>query len=283
MLFVFLQRRTSAMRRSFAPLLFGALAFAAPLALTSTARADSIADCGNIDVSAQADCSVVVDVPTCQAQCTPVSFTAACDAKCTATVPSCNVECEGSCSGSCTANPGTFNCETDCSGKCDGNCSSYCAAHSGDASCMANCQGSCTGECKAQCSGTPPTAACDAQCKASCSGSCNVQANVDCDVKCDADLSGGCNLQCTQPKGALFCNSSYVDTNGNLDKCVSALKAQLNITVHGYADCSGNQCSAGASASCAASPLGPTGLGGYGIAGLIAGIGAIVARRRRRS
>jgi hypothetical protein len=279
------------MRRSLAPLLFGAIAFAAPLFVTTAARA-GIADCGDINVQADAKCSVNAS-GGCEAQCTPVSFEVACQGQCsgmcTATLPSCNVDCEGSCSASCTANPGSFDCEGDCNTRCEGNCSSYCAANPGTANCMASCQGSCGGECKVQCKGTPPSAACDARCKASCTGSCNVQANIDCDVKCegscDAKLQGGCNVQCQQPKAALFCDDQYVDTGDHLQKCVDALKAELNITVTGYADanCSGNTCTAdaGASASCAASPLGPTGFGGYAAFGLAAAVGAMVARRRR--
>jgi hypothetical protein len=84
--------------------------------------------------------------------------------------------------------------------------------------------------------------------------------------------------------GGLFCNGQYVDSGNNLQNCIDALKAQLNITVSGSSSCSGNSCQAEgeASASCATAPVrGGRGLGAA--AGLLAALGALVVARRRRA
>jgi hypothetical protein len=284
------------MRRSIAPFLFAAFAFTAPVLVSSTASA-GIEACGNINVSASAQCEVVAS-GGCTAQCTPISFTAACEGQCQGScTASADVECTGTCGGSCdaecSADPGSFDCQASCEGNCEGNCDAACASDANSAQCKASCQATCKGECSASCEGTPPSASCDAKCSACCSGSCTAQANLDCQVSCQGscavDMQGGCTAQCESPKGALFCDGQYVDVGNNLDNCVAALQSLLNIHVEGYADgsasCSGGECNAEGEAgvSCAASPLGPTGLGGYAIMGTLAALGAVVARRRRRS
>jgi hypothetical protein len=98
-------------------------------------------------------------------------------------------------------------------------------------------------------------------------------------------MKGGCEAQCTEPDGALFCNGSYVDTGNNLQNCIDALKAELNITATASASgsCSGNQCQgeAEASASCAMTPNPVRGAGS--IAGLGLVIGALAWMRRRKA
>ena len=80
---------------------------------------------------------------------------------------------------------------------------------------------------------------------------------MDCHVSCTAELSGGCEVQCQSPDGALFCDGQYVDHGGNLEECIAALNAFLDIEVSGSASCSGNSCEAEASASCSAAPAQP--------------------------
>ncbi len=280
------------------------LAFAA-LALGSAprvARADVLSSCGNIDVQADAQCSLDV-TGGCSARCTPVNFQASCagqlEASCSggcsgSASVSCTGSCETNCNASCTANPGTFNCQGSCEADCSGNCQGQCASDANSSECAASCKASCGGHCNAQCSGTPPSASCTAQCQASCTGSCNAQANFSCDiscqekgyVNCEASLKGGCTAACTSPKGALFCSGQYVDVGNNLDQCVNDLKNLLNIQVSGYAygSCSGNSCSgtAGGSASCGQiAPGAPasSSLLGIGLAAVVAGC----VRRRKNA
>jgi hypothetical protein len=137
---------------------------------------------------------------------------------------------------------------------------------------------------------------CDAKCQASCSGRCDAKATaqcqIDCQAKleggCEADLSGGCKAHCSDPNGALFCDGNYVDTGNNLQNCIDALNAILNVKVTASAsgNCSGSTCQgqANASASCAASP-GSTDaapLAPLGIAALAAAVVGARARRRAK-
>lgn len=282
------------MRSFIASLVFSALAFSAPMLLTSSAQA-GLADCGNIDVKANAQCEVVVE-GGCTAKCEPINFTAACQGQCSGSCTaqaslSCTADCSGSCSGECNANPGSFDCKASCEADCSGTCDASCSAKANAAECKASCKATCQGECGGSCEGTPPSATCEAKCDASCQGSCEGQANIDCQAtcqgSCSANLQGGCTARCESPEGALFCDGQYVDTGDHLAKCISALEATLQIKVKGYAsgnaECSGASCTAEAEAgvSCALSPLAPSGLNGYAMVGAIAALGALVARRRR--
>ena len=294
------------MKRS---ILFNCAAASAITALSANvALADSIADCGNIDVEANAQCEVKASGGCTVDDCTPVSCSATlyaeCQGQCNATPPSCDVSCQGSCEADCNVDPGSFDCSADCTGSCDascsGDCSAKCASDANSAECEAKCEGTCKatcqGDCDASCTGTPPEATCQAKCQGSCQGSCNAQAHLDCQLSCraegEASCTGGCEVACEQPEGALFCDGQYVDHGGNLDSCVAALKDKLNIEVTGYAtadasgQCSGSTCegeaSAKAGASCAMVP-GSRGHGPWSIAlglGLVA-FGAGMRRRRR--
>src|SRR5262245_53092024 len=97
------------------------LAVAAVLGTSGVASA-GIADCGNIDVEANAMCEVEVE-GGCTAHCTPVSFEAACagklEASCTGMCngsfeASCKTDCQADCTGRCDVNPGMFDCNVDC-------------------------------------------------------------------------------------------------------------------------------------------------------------------------
>lgn len=280
--------------------LLGALALAAPLGVSATAEAAGLDSCGNIYVSAEAECTVYANVE-CEAMCTPITVEAACAAELTANCQGeCNVsasaECTGSCSADCTARcdvkPAEFNCIADCQGSCSADCDGRCAAGEGGAECRASCRASCSGSCDASCEVTPAEADCEAKCEASCSGSCKAEANADCQidcqadgyVECKADLEGGCKGHCNEPEGALFCDGQYVDAGNNLEECIAALKAIFNFNIEGYADgnaqCSGNTCTAEgiAGCSCSADAPGDVPLAALGLAFVVLG-----ATRRRRA
>jgi hypothetical protein len=108
-------------------------------------------------------------------------------------------------------------------------------------------------------------------------------------AKCEADLQGGCEAQCTSPDGALFCDGQYIDAGDQLRNCLDYLEGVLQIDVEGYAsasgECSGNTCSGEAEAgiSCSASPSSASKSGLGALAGVVLGLGLLVARRRRET
>jgi hypothetical protein len=273
--------------KAFGGLLFGAASLGATLFVALPAAAQSqeddvqgLAACGNIDVSAEAQCKVEVQ-GGCLAKCEPLQVRAACaadlyvscDGRCNAQLEaSCQASCNiQDCTARCTANPGNFSCSADCEGSCEGSCDADCNAQAGDgeakARCSASCRATCQGKCDASCQGTPPSASCEARCNASCQGSCTAKANVDCQVDCQADgyaqcevdVSGGCKVQCQKPEGALFCDSSYVDAGNNLEQCIQALRSKFAINVDvsargsANAECSNGQCTAEAEGEAEAS------------------------------
>jgi hypothetical protein len=275
-----------------------AVVFFAP----ETAHA-GIEACNNIEVKATARCKVETK-GGCTAQCTPVKFEAACAAKLEAQCAGecsveANVDCKASCTGACEAkyqaNPGSLDCSANCQASCEGNCSASCAAEPNKAECQASCKATCGGSCDAKCSGTPPSASAEAKCEASCSGSCEAKASMDCQVQCQAegyaeckaDLQGGCKAQCEEPSGALFCDGQYVDTGNNLEECVAALNAYLDVKVdaHASASCSNGECTAEgvALASCASTPSAPSPAGSLIVLGGLGAVIAAAAVRRRRS
>lgn len=274
---------------------------AAALLAPATAYA-GLDSCGNIDVSANAHCELVTS-GGCTAMCTPVTLEAACagqlyaecDGQCNAEITAeCQASCSGECMGQCEASPPSFDCRAACEADCEGECSGRCS--SSDSECAASCRGTCSASCDGHCEGTPPEASCEGKCEASCDGSCEAEANLDCQidcqaggyVDCEAELKGGCEAACTRPEGALFCDGNYVDYGDNLDECVAALKAALDIEVEGYAhgQCSNGSCTgeAGGSLSCAVEPTATTAWG-TGLAGSAAVlfVVAIGGRRRRRN
>lgn len=270
----------------------------------TTAHA-GLADCGNIDVSAKADCEVRVE-GGCTASCTPLSVVATCSADlyvgCQGT---CNIDAEASCTASCDVGAceldcmgkgPSFDCKVDCVAKAEAKCDASCAAKPDQAKCKASCSATASGECEASCVVVKPEASCKAKCEASCQGECKARANVDCQVNCQSsgyldctgEFTGKCTAQCKEPAGAVFCNNTYVDAGGNLDKCISALNAALTVNVdtsaRGSAQCMNNMCNAEgeAEASCAAAPGRAEGVsaGILGVLGLAIG-GSLVRRRRR--
>lgn len=286
--------------RRIVQLLVGSLTVIGSFFATSDAHA-GIDACGNINVEANAQCEMKLE-GGCTAACTPISFEASCAAELTAGCSGqCNAsftaECTGACNGSCVAeceaNPPAFSCTGSCNADCSADCGGRCAAEANRGECEASCKASCSAECDASCQGSAGNVDCNAQCQMCCEGSCTAEANLDCQISCQAsgyvdckaNLQGGCEVACSQPEGALFCDGQYIDHGGNLEECVAALQALLNIEVTGYAnaECSGGSCTAeaGAEASCSVPAVGGD-VDESGLALLAAGLGIAVAARRRR-
>jgi hypothetical protein len=297
------------MRKSVTKWLFGAALAVSPLFVAASAHADGIDACNNINISANAQCELLVE-GGCTARCEEVQFRASCSAKLYAECggqcniqanAQCGFDCKADCSAKCTVDPGSFDCRAGCEANCGAKCDAYCAADANSADCRAHCDATCAGECDAGCTGTKPEASCDAKCEAACSGSCDAQANIDCQVKCQAEssaqceteLKGGCVAQCQKPDGALFCNGEYVDASDNLKNCLAYLEGILKIDVEGYAYADGNaecrdgQCTAegeaGAGISCSASPVGSSPWGAGAVFGAaVVGAGVLAVRRHSR-
>ena len=260
--------------------------FAASAALSfstffNAAQAQDLNACGEIDLRAKAQCTVVPPSAQCETMCTPITVRAACSAKLAASCDpqcsklpsaSCNVDCEAGCKVDCMANPGKFDCKVDCQADCDGRCAASCSSKGNKTECMASCQGSCSVSCDKQCDVQLPSASCDAECKASCDGSCKVDTNIDCQldcqakgyVKCEADVTGGCKTRCKAKEGALFCDGNFVDTGDKLAECkdalVNLLQASVKASGSSSSDCTGDTCSASAkgsvSSDCSVSDVG---------------------------
>jgi MYXO-CTERM domain-containing protein len=284
-------------------LIAAASSVAALALIVSSAHAeDSLAACGDIHVEAQAECTVVPPTAACETMCTPLTveaacaaeLTAQCEGKCNAELSAqCQAECGGTCMAQCEVDPGKFDCRAQCVADCGGECEAHCAAGEGGAHCRASCEGSCSASCDADCDIEVPEVDCAARCEASCHGSCEAQANFDCQVDCQADFyadcevrtSGGCKTDCETMKGALFCDGQYVDHDDNLEECIAALEATLDIKVETYAegssDCANGMCTAEGEAGvkCSAAPYAPASAGGLAVFGLL---GAVLLRRRRR-
>jgi hypothetical protein len=266
------------------------------------AEAQSLQDCGNIYVEAEATCKVNPPNIDCEVACEPIHLQAACageaylrcEGGCDAEFEAgCSASCEADCRADCQVDRGEFDCQAYCQADCSADCSASCKNSGDKTRCEASCRGSCTGDCDANCRVRPPSVDCQADCRASCTGSCHAKANVMCQVdcqskfyvECEARLTGGCEAQCTTEAGALFCEGNYVDTKNNLDSCVQALRDKLDVEVEVYADgeCVNNTCSGeiGGSSSCSALPMQRGAMGGLGLSSLIAGLCIALARRRR--
>jgi hypothetical protein len=294
--------------RHFVASALATLALTGSLLVPGTARAD-LSACGNIDIEAEAQCNQVATAQ-CGATCETLSFEAACYAKgyvqCNA---SCNLDAEvncaascdlGKCEATCNVKPPEFECSADCAVNCNGSCSGECDAEcNGDSGCKSRCMGSCkatcSGQCNASCTGTPGSATCKAKCQASCSASCKAKANIGCQASCqtselhagcEASLKGGCKVKCEAPDGLVECKGTYVDNNGNAQKCLDAIenwKASIHLSATGSANCSNGVCTAegAASCSCGTAPGSNTLADASALFGVGAlGIGAFLRRRR---
>ena len=294
---------------------FSAAALAVAATLAAVPAHAGIDACGNIDVTADAQCQAIIDPVACKAECTPPKLEAACAAKleagCETTCnklpsASCTGSCQGDCETECNVKPAEFDCEGNCTATCEGDCSSKCSgmasASGGDAGasahCEAECKASCSGECHGSCTATAAQVDCASKCTASCQGSCKVDTNFDCQttcqgqgfVKCQADLQeGSCNVQCQKPEGAIFCDGQFVDNGGNAKACIDALNAYLKAHVmasaSGTSGCDNGACSAEGKAAVNCHCSTPARRGGststaFAIAGLLGLMGALRMRRR---
>lgn len=291
------------MKKSFAYGTLAAALFALPLLVVTPAHAGLDA-CGNIDVQADGMCEVKLD---CSVECTPIAFEAACSAQLEATchgscpqVPSvsCTGDCSGSCVATCMGKPAEFDCSASCKADASAKCDAQCASDANQSQCHASCDATFAAECDASCKGSAPSATCQAKCAGSCQGSCTAQSKLQCQVdcqgtgyaQCETKLQGHCTTDCGDPKqGALFCQGHYVDHQGTVNQCISAIRALLP-TVYvdgsatGQSSCSGNTCQASGhaegTATCAFAPSGS----GTNIAGafaVFAALGAVFMRRRK--
>ena len=275
------------MRKALIPFVLPtALLFAVACQTNGDGKGD-LSKCGQIDISAKADCKLEI-MGGCTAKCQPVNFTASCAGKCNVDIDAaCKADCTGGCKTKCDLDPGKLDCKAECGLHCEGGCTTKCKADPNSAKCKASCDATCASECGGSCTGTPPSADCTAKCDASCSGSCKVKANIDCSVNCQADLQGGCEVECSKPEGALFCDNQFVDHGGNLQDCIAALNGYLEVEVDASASaaCSNGTCKAEAEAGikCAiANPGTPTnGSPWYVFVAGALGIG--LASRRRRA
>lgn len=283
---------------------------AAGAALLPTRAHAGIGACGDIHVEASARCEVIAPGASCEAMCTPLSVRAACAAQLAADcyadcdeLPSvaCSGSCEASCQAECTdLEPGRFDCNAACQADCSGSCAAQCEGDEDGAACMARCEGSCSASCEGSCDVELPEADCEAGCEASCEGSCEANANFDCQAQCqvsgeadcEAEIEGSCEVECQSQEGALFCDGEYVDHGGNLESCIDALRAALDIEVDahssGEASCTdGEGCMARGEAAAMLSSKCSTATpgaarGGWASAGLgIWLLGSVLGWRRR--
>jgi MYXO-CTERM domain-containing protein len=102
-------------------------------------------------------------------------------------------------------------------------------------------------------------------------------------------VKGGCEIDCQGKEGALFCDGQYVDHGDNLQMCIDALKARLNVNVmassSGNANCDGGVCTAEGAASvksdCSVAQPGGRGHHGDWWLGLVGVAAALMFRSRR--
>ena len=252
------------MNRFFLNASFGALALAAPLFSASNAFAGTTCHTSRGDVTIKDISTCHFDVSGgCSAQCTPVEFTATCSATCTnMPVTTCTNTCETKCSTSCTTAPTTFSCKDYCTTDCTASCMASCT---GDG-CTASCSASCDTQCTQRCTAHPGKTDCTTECGDSCTASCTVEANIKCDTDCTAALTGGCTTKCSDPQGALFCDNQYIDISSVSD-CDFTLDVSASGTIK---------------AGCSAAPGGSSPFGLPAGLAAMAGLGLLVARRRRR-
>lgn len=253
------------MNRSFLNASFGALALVAPLFAASNALAATTCRTTSGAVVTIKDPSTChfETAGGCTSQCTPVNFTATCSAMCTASADTtCTNTCDTTCQTTCTKSPDTFSCKDYCTTECSAQCMAKCT---GDG-CSAECSAGCDTQCTEKCTVHPGKTDCKTACQDSCTGSCTVEANISCDTSCTSMLTGGCTTKCSQPTGGLFCDSQYIDI-GAVTDCDFSLSVTATGTLKGCSAAPGSDVPCGLPAGLVA----------------VAGLGLLVARRRRQS
>ena len=236
--------------------------------------ADCSGSCSNI--SFEASCNIDLAV-TCQGQCNV-------DA---------NVSCTGSCGGTCEADcnvkPAEFSCAGHCATQCGGTCEAQCTESTSGATskadCKAKCDTCCRTECEGSCTATPGSADCKTKCSASCKGECKGEANIGCQVdcqskgsaSCQATAKGNCSVNCNT-NGMIVCDNSVKEFVKSLEDAKAWITA--HVTYSGQASCTGNECKASGTLSCATSPATSDGLFAASIATAFA---AFIAARRKKA
>jgi hypothetical protein len=283
---------------------FAALAVS-PLLFAARPAEAGIEACGNIHVEATAECEAVV-TGGCETRCTPIAMEASCagqlqvecNGECTATaMASCTASCDiAKCEAACEVDPPKYTCAGNCNAEGEAHCNGECSANANRSECQAACEANFSAQCDIACEGEEGSVDCEAKCEAICEGSCSGEAKADCQIECQtasdnfasckAEMTGGCETACQDPDGAIFCDTQYVDHNGNVDQCLQAIETAIQYEARGSASgsCSNGQCQGQAegeaSASCAFAPN-----GGGSSGALVAIAGALglagLARRRR--
>lgn len=254
------------------------LALAGAMSLLSLdAAAQASADaCGGIELTSISECHFEFS-GGCKAKCEPLRFTAACDGQCNASIDAtCNSSCDADCAAECNIDPGAFDCRASCTADCNARTAAQCGD---DQDCITYCEADCSSQCEAECNIVPPSADCEAQCSACCTGTCDVDANFDCSLSCSADLRGGCEVDCDAPEGALFCDGQYIAVQ-DLPACAQYLLENFDIQLEVEAQASFGPDGFNSSSSGCAMTDRHTGPGGF--AALLAGLGFVSWRRRRR-
>lgn len=274
--------------------ILGPLAALGVAAVPASALAQDSDACNDIDVSADTQCTVLVDAE-CTTQCEPISFDLACSGECNGVCnevasETCVNERITTCVEQCEIDPGSFSCTASCDTDCQASCDAECVASDDAVACAASCSATCDTECTAQCEVVPPTADCQTICETSCQTSCTVERNLECSLDCRAectgDLQGSCETRCDDPQGAIFCDGQFVDAD-DMQACVDWLASQ-DVEVDGWAEgqvtCDGNECvgTGTAGCTCTTGPGQPGNAAGALFLGAVT-LGTIAWRRRRHA
>lgn len=260
-------------------LFLGAAVLGTGLALSPSARADTLVLADDCSYEYSAGCSANCTAGSINCN---VQYVDSCAESCTATpATSCSTACETK----CKTDPGTFSCSTYCSDQCETECSTNnfygCASET-------DCVTACQGQCSYSCNVSPPTTTCATECDTSCTAT----ENIACSVKCQVKKSESCNItpatcteSCGSDGGVIVCNGQVVYVaSSDLDAAqwyIAHLDKQFDSGKFSVAaSCSGNECSV--KASCAASPGRDRATGAGLLLAAFGFVGFGVSRRRAR-
>lgn len=232
----------------------GSIALLGLALLAPRAAEAGVSACGDVYVTAEASCEWVAEQETCTTECQQVEVYKSCAARlytecegmCSATSETtCTTECGESCVPECDSTSTEEqppNCMGLCMSDCQMDCNAACAEPENTGACRASCAHTCQDTCHDRCDGEE-TVECEPVCTSACEGSCTGRANIDCQVSCQAsefvtcetEVVEQCTTKCEQEGGALFCDGEYI-ANASAAECVSALKAEFDIDVNGWAE-----------------------------------------------
>lgn len=215
----------------------------------SSARADSLQECGGVFLEASAQCEFRPK-EECMTECVTVAVETSCAAKiytecessCTATAEtSCEATCTETCNTDCVAVAEPPNCMGLCRSDCAQACPGDCADSERKGPCQACCSHNCNDKCEAKCKDAPPAPEpmdCMPTCTTACSGSCTAKANVMCQVSCQTDVYTQCETEmvekcetdCMTTGGAIFCEGQFMSAS-DINACADELAAEVDIHV----------------------------------------------------